>query len=294
LCRWWITLLDSGTHHRCDNKDTLLAGECLNNEMKIIGLVFSFLVSGMILNSFYTSVYAHNFYQNQASIFFTLVKRFEIEDTIASNNHDTNKSNSLKHSENAANILKRIILFNNSITNNANFVNTYKPTFDGLNLTTKALVAANLADESLKEYGLAQGLDVTLASSLLNMTMNTGTAMNMGDNIAIPRGPTSQALNLANKHVIDQANFETSTMIAKSLKTLFSRSVKNATLDKSTGLMQIPVEMKTESVKNLEQGIDNLLLALNRKAPLLEVFSIVHGQIHPNLFLAYDLKLKGE
>ena len=58
--------------------------------------------------------------------------------------------------------------------------------------------------------------------------------------------------------------------------------------------MQIPIEVKKESVKNLEQGIGNLMSALNRKAPLLEVFSIVHGQIHPNLFLAYDLKLKGE
>ena len=141
---------------------------------------------------------------------------------------------------------------------------------------------------ALKEYGLSQGLDVTQASSLLNMTMNMGTAMKMGDNITIPSGPTSQALNLANKHVIDQANFDTSTMIAKSLKILFLRSLKNATLDKSIGLMQIPIEMKTESVKNLEQGIDNLMSALNRKAPLLEVFSIVHGQIHPNLFLAYE------
>ena len=71
--------------------------------------------------------------------------------------------------------------------------------------------------------------------------------------------------------------------------------MKNATLDKSTGLMQNPKEKKTESVKNLEQGIDNLMSTLNRKAPLLEVvFSIVHGQIHLNLFLVYDLKLKGE
>ncbi len=62
----------------------------------------------------------------------------------------------------------------------------------------------------------------------------------------------------------------------------------------STGLMQIAIEMKTESVKNLGQGIDNLVSALNRKAYLQEVFSIVHGQIHPNLFLAYDLKLKSE
>ena len=201
-----------------------------NNQMKIVGLIFSFLVSGMILNSFYTSVHAHNFYQNQDSIFFTLVKRFEIEDTVASNNHDTNKSNSLQHSENAANILKRIILFNNTMANNANFVIIYKPIFDGLNVTTEALVATNLADESLKEYGLAQGLNLTQASSLLNMTMNSGTGMKMGDNVPMLSGSTSQVLNLANKRVVDQSHFETSTMFGKSLKTLFLRSLKNVTL----------------------------------------------------------------
>ena len=263
------------------------------NRLKIVGLVFSFLVSGMILGSFYTTAYAHNFSQNQDSIFFTLVKRFEVEDTVAANKHD-NKSNSLQHSENAANILKQIFLFNNSMANNANFVITYKPIFDGLNVTTKALVAANLADESLKEYGLAQGLNVTQASSLLNMTMNSGTGMKMGDNVPVFNGSTNQVFNLANKHVVDQSHFETSTMIATSLKALFLRSLKNVTLEKSNGLMQIPIEMKTESVKNLEQGIDSLTSALIRKASLPEVFSIVHGQIHPNLFLAYDLKLKGE
>ena len=45
---------------------------------------------------------------------------------------------SIKHSENAANLLKHIASFNNSITDNTNFVNTYKIIFDGLNLTTKS------------------------------------------------------------------------------------------------------------------------------------------------------------
>jgi len=263
------------------------------NRLKIVGLVFSLLVSGMILGSFYTTAYAHNFSQNQDSIFFTLVKRFEVEDTVAANNHD-NKLISIQHSENAANILKQIFLFNNSIADNVNFVITYKPIFDGLNVTTKALVAANLADESLKEYGLAQGLNITQASNLPNMTMSSGIGMKMGDNVPMSSMSSSQTLNLTNKKVVDQSHFESSSMIAKSLKTLFLRSLKIATLEKSNGLMQIPIEMKTESVKNLEQGIDNLASALNRKAPLFEVFSIVHGQIHPNLFLAYDLKLKGE
>jgi hypothetical protein len=65
---------------------------------------------------------------------------------------NSNESISLKHAENAANLLKLIVAFNSGITINANFVNTYDALFDGLNLTTKAIVAASLADECLKEY----------------------------------------------------------------------------------------------------------------------------------------------
>jgi hypothetical protein len=97
--------------------------------------------------------------------------------------------------------LKFIVTFKSSITSNANFVNTYDALFDGLNLTTKAIVPAGLADECLKENGLAKGLDPKIAASLLNMTMNTDT--------------TSKALKPGNNHVINQINFETSTMLTK-------------------------------------------------------------------------------
>ena len=96
---------------------------------------------------------------------------------------NSNESISLKHADNTANLLKLIVTFKSSIISNANFVNTYYALFDGLNLTTKAIVAASLADECLKEYGLAKRLDPKIAASLLNMTMNTGNSMYMGDYI---------------------------------------------------------------------------------------------------------------
>ena len=154
-------------------------------------------------------------YKNQDSVFFTFVRQFEIENNLASDTLQSNKSISLEHSENAANLLKHIASIKNNMTDSANLIKTYNKIFNGLNLTTKALVAANLADESLKGYGLAQGLDVTQAYSLLNKTMNSGTTMKMEDNITMPSGSPNQALNLANKHLISQANFGTSTMIAK-------------------------------------------------------------------------------
>lgn len=97
-----------------------------------------------------------------------------------------------------------------------------------------------------------------------------------------------------NTSVTNEVNYGTSSMLARSLKTLFTENLENSVLQKSTGLMRLPMSMKKDSVDRLDQGIDNLVQAVKSKASLEQVYSIVHGQIHPNLYLAYDLKLKGD
>jgi hypothetical protein len=208
-------------------------------------------------------------------------------------------------------LFKQLVTLSKDVTNSSELVNNYNNLFSGLNLTTKALVAANLADETLKQYGLAKGLDSNASSSLLNMSMDMIMKMNSlrtknvtAHNSGISAEPISpipannqssrDVLNPTDNSITNQANFESSASLAKSLNLLFSNNLENAVLENSTGLMPIPMIMKTQSVKELGQGINNLILALNRHAPLEEVSSIVHGQIHPNLFLAFNLKLKGE
>jgi hypothetical protein len=58
--------------------------------------------------------------------------------------------------------------------------------------------------------------------------------------------------------------------------------------------MPVPTGMKINAIRDLGKGIDNLVLALNRNASVEEVYSIVHEQIHPNLFLAFNLNLKSD
>jgi hypothetical protein len=89
-------------------------------------------------------------------------------------------------------------------------------------------------------------------------------------------------------------NYETSVELAKSLKILFTSYLQGAKLEESTGLMPIPTGMKKNAISELGQGIDNPVIALNKNAPVQKVYSIVHGQIHPNLFLAFSLKLKSD
>lgn len=276
--------------------------------MKSFGLLVFILTSTMITNIFYNDVYAHNFYQNQDSMFFTKGMLFQIENKLAGDTFPSNVSVALTHSENALSLLEDIFLFNIEILDDADFFNKYEALLTDPNSTRTALVAANLADESLKQYGLAVGLDPSRASDLLNMSvpMAMGPTMNVVDNSSedesnqmAPMFSNGQSLdnilkNSSDDEVINQANYRTALMDANRLKELFGTSLQNATLQNSTGLMHIPIQMKSESVKNLGEGIDTLLYALNRMAPLEEISSIVHGQIHPNLFLAFDLNLKDD
>jgi len=279
--------------------------------MKVVGFTISLLLLILLIFCVHGNVYAHKFYNNQASILFTFAKRYEVEENLSSDKVPTNKSLPLQHSKNADNLFKQLVTLSKDVTSSSELVNNYNNLFSGLNLTTKALVAANLADETLKQYGLAKGLDSNASSSLLNMSMDMIMKMNSlrtknvtAHNSGISAEPMSpipannqssrDVLNPTDNSITNQANFESSASLAKSLKMLFSNNLENAVLENSTGLMPIPMIMKTQSVKELGQGINNLILALNRHAPLEEVSSIVHGQIHPNLFLAFNLKLKGE
>jgi hypothetical protein len=279
--------------------------------MKVVGFTICLLLLILLIFCVHGNVYAHKFYNNQASILFTFAKRYEVEENLSSDKVPANKSLPLQHSKNADNLFKQLVTLSKDVTNSSELVNNYNNLFSGLNLTTKALVAANLADETLKQYGLAKGLDSNASSSLLNMSMDMIMKMNSlrtknvtAHNSGISAEPISpipannqssrDVLNPTDNSITNQANFESSASLAKSLNLLFSNNLENAVLENSTGLMPIPMTMKTQSVKELGQGINNLILALNRHAPLEEVSSIVHGQIHPNLFLAFNLKLKGE
>ena len=277
--------------------------------MNSFGLLVVILTCTMIISLFCDYAYAHDFYQNPDSMMITQGMLFQIENKLAGNSFPSNVSISLTHSENALSLLEDIFLFNIAILDDADFFNTYESLIADQNSTTTALVAANLADESLKQYGLAIGLDPSQVSHLLNMSMPMAmrSTMNMvnntsedrynGSNKMAPMLSIDQSLDeilkkSSNDEVINQANYQTALMLANSLKILFGTTLQNDTLHNSTGPIRIPIEMMSESVNSLGQGTDTLLLALDRKAPLEEIFNIVHGQIHPNLFLAFDLKLK--
>ena len=266
------------------------------------------LAIASVINISYNEVSAHNFYKNEASVFFTLIKQFEVENELVQSNFPENASLALEHAENTARLLKDIFYFDEDNSNYTDFRNTYDLMTKDLNTTTSALISANMADEILKQYGLALGFDPAVVSKLANMSRSMSVNMSMTsagysaknrsdmmmmsmDSTDQKKGSNSQNVN---SNITKQVKYQTATMLAGSLKNLFLRDLQNASILNSTGLMHLPMEVKMTSINDLGEGIDNLISAINRKTTLDEVMSIVHGQIHPNVFMAFDLKLKGD
>ena len=267
------------------------------------------LAIASVINISYNEVSAHNFYKNEASVFFTLIKQFEVENELVQSNFPKNASLALEHAENTARLLKDIFYFDEDNSNYTDFRNTYDLMTKDLNTTTSALISANMADEILRQYGLALGFDPAVVSNLANMSMSMSMSMNISmtsagysaknrsdmmmstDSTDQRNGSNSQNVN---SNITKQVHYQTATMLAGSLKNLFLRDLQNAPILNSTGLMHLPMEVKMASINDLGEGIDNLISAINRKTTLDEVMSIVHGQIHPNVFMAFDLKLKGD
>lgn len=271
--------------------------------VKSLPMLFALAIASVI-NISYNEVSAHNFYKNEASVFFTLIKQFEVENELVQSNFPKNASLALEHAENTARLLKDIFYFDEDNSNYTDFRNTYDLMTKDLNTTTSALISANMADEILKQYGLALGFDPAVVSKLANMSTSTSmtsagySAKNRSDmmmmsmdSIDQKKGGNSQNVN---SNITKQVNYQTASLLAGSLKNLFLRDLQNASILNSTGLMHLPMEVKMASINDLGEGIDNLISAINRKTILDEVMSIVHGQIHPNVFMGFDLKLKGD
>lgn len=234
----------------------------------------------------------------------------KLKKNLALENQYVNNSSYSIHSERADELFDKLASIRNDITENSIFPNHHDILSD-LNLTTKALISANLAHESLLEYGLSTGLDRKTASGLLNlgiymnMKMNETSTTNMTDiaNIHSMKKMTSMSNNQStsneenreNKVVKNLANYETSITLAKSLKIMFINYLEDAKFENSTGFMPISTGMKINAILGTwGRGIDNLVLALNKNTSVGEVYSIVNGQIYPNLFLAFSLKIKSD
>jgi hypothetical protein len=150
------------------------------------------------------------------------------------------------------------------------------------NSTIQALNIANITDEILREYAIAYGIEPVIATSgsMVNM-MNTST-MDMEYN----RIPSAS-------RIVNISNYQNAQGLAIKALEIFRDDLKPLKLSNTTRTF-LTADIRSSSVSGLEEGLSLLVNSIDEKKPYSDIMQIIHGPVHTNLFLAYDLKMMAE
>jgi hypothetical protein len=194
--------------------------------------------------------------------FLTLIERVRIEALLANESLHSNLTSSNEH---LAQLLDRL----DDVIDNENYFVVKSEQFN--NSTVDALFLANIVDEILQYYGGAYGI---LPSVMLNMS-------SMSSMASIPTNLGIHSVNAS--RVFDIDKYQTAKQYASRAVEIFDTELK-------------PYETENNSIAagEVEKHLIELKNAVDNKAPPLQVMMIVHTKIHPNLQLAYNLKVRNK
>jgi hypothetical protein len=209
--------------------------------------------------------------------FLTLIERVRIEALLANESLHSNLTSSNEH---LTQLLDRL----DDVIDNENFFVVRSEQFN--NSTVNALFLANVVDEILQYYGGAYGilpnvmLNMSSMSTMSSMSpMSTSSSPSMSDIISNNTGMNNTRTE--SSILADNNKYETAKQFAKRAVEIFDSVLK-------------PYKTKQNSLAagQVEKYLVELKNAVDNKAPPLDIMTIVHTKIHPNLQLAYNLKTR--
>ena len=135
------------------------------------------------------------------------------------------------------------------------------------NSTIRALALANLVDSILRNYGDAYdvGFDLTNMSNMAG----SSSPMMMGNDTD------------GNYSLVNTSDYQSARALAIKAQEIFESELRSLAPDTATG-----------SIGQLENGLIQLIDAVNNRASPTEVMMIVHTQVHPSLQSAFNLGLQ--
>ena len=263
--------------------------------------LLSYLIITTVTNYYGQRADAHDFSTTDESSLVTLVEQIKAETQLVNTNFLSNDNVSAKeHAKNAAKLMKDLDDNMTQTTPSSSDI-TQIYANGQRNSTTFALVVANIVDEILRKYASAFdiGYDLTNMSNMgtMTVTMTTTTAMPNGTNSSSPSmdmvmsldtnhsntlgGDTNSSDVMENNLVlVNKHDYETAQVLSDNINTDFGTQLRPRS----------PVN-EMASIDTLENGLQELKDAVNRKATPEDLMKIVHIQIHPMLQIIYDLRL---
>jgi hypothetical protein len=227
--------------------------------------------------------FAHNFVSDDFSTFLALVYRTGVELSLTNSNFPLNITLALEHAENTAELMDDLLYLDDS-RDDTDFIKKYDQAMNSRNVTSNALVLANILDQVLIEYGEAYDIDYD-PTNMSNMIMTTGSETFVLSSSPSPSSNISMHKQTADKlpMLSNVANYQSSQRLSATAYDIFTNA-----------LLQLPAQDTNN--KTFESKVEKSLLALmdliNNNATVQDLMMLIHEQTHPNLQLTYNLTLK--
>jgi hypothetical protein len=223
-------------------------------------------------------IFAHNFNTDDNSSFLTLINKLAIENQLLNDSISNNKINlnSFEHTRNIENILEEILISESSfVVDSDEFYNN----------TIIALVVANLADEVLRKYGHAFGVpsNIMLSMNFSNVTSGLNYSNNMAK-IALHSSHMTNQENTTSISMVDNSSYQNALKISDRMIEIYNSELKTLSSSNSVFIN------KAES--DLNSALYDLRKDIEAKESPSKIMEDVHGRIHPNLQIAFNLTLR--
>lgn len=166
------------------------------------------------------------------------------------------------------------------------------------NSTIQVLAVVELLDEVLRNYGyaFAVGYDMTNMSMMTmdgnnntnnsseNSSIHSMSTMNMGggdgsDNMSI------EDMSNSNDILINTTDYQTAQALAMKVQELFDNQIMNSSLSEGS-------QTANQTINNVSAALEDLVTSIDGKASPMDIMTIVHTRIHPNLMTAFGLQLE--
>jgi gas vesicle protein len=170
------------------------------------------------------------------------------------------------------------------------------------NATIQALRLIELLDKLLTSYGNAYGagFDMTNMSMMITMGnrssgrndgMNSvsSTNMNVSNEGGADMSMSSMSINdnssASSSTIVNTTDYETAQAIANKINEVFNGELTNASSETNS-------TTRSQSIDNIDSAIRELVAKVDSKAPAMDIMTMAHTKIHPNLITAFNLALK--
>lgn len=242
---------------------------------KIIFIIFFLTLFVSFINTKDPVIFAHNFDTNDNSSFLTLVNKLIIENQLLNDsisNRNNNNLNSFDYTKNIENILEEILISENSFTIDSD---------QFYNNTVIALVLANLGDEVLRNYGYAFGVPSNIMLSMNFSNVTSG--LNYSNSTANMTVHSSHMINQENTMMIDNSSYYSALEISDRMIEIYNSELKVSSSNSA---------FINKAKSNLSGALYDLRKHIDIKESPSKIMEDVHGKIHPNLQIAFNLTLR--